>query len=219
MHYTVGPNDSVSSPSFTLTAAPLPPSIPIGSVSHPLGSSKSAVASPNSVRQVQPSTPAPRSTFPNPPSHPNPAFASVLKREAAASSSTQAAQSGQADLADRSDGGGQDCTARAASVAGPSTQPETAFAVTATAGPGPATSSSVSSVPIRLATASDADTVDDQDTDERGQGEDYPYTVSTRIRETMAEHSAVISTFIAGGLAGAASRTVVSPLERLKIIL
>jgi solute carrier family 25 phosphate transporter 23/24/25/41 len=77
----------------------------------------------------------------------------------------------------------------------------------------------VSSVPIRLATASDADTVDDQDTDERGQGEDYPYTVSTRIRETMAEHSAVISTFIAGGLAGAASRTVVSPLERLKIIL
>jgi solute carrier family 25 phosphate transporter 23/24/25/41 len=44
-------------------------------------------------------------------------------------------------------------------------------------------------------------------------------SVSERIKDTMAEHSAVISTFIAGGLAGAASRTVVSPLERLKIIL
>jgi solute carrier family 25 phosphate transporter 23/24/25/41 len=33
------------------------------------------------------------------------------------------------------------------------------------------------------------------------------------------ENSMVINTFIAGGLAGATSRTVVSPLERLKIIL
>lgn len=35
----------------------------------------------------------------------------------------------------------------------------------------------------------------------------------------MSEHQVVINTFIAGGLAGATSRTVVSPLERLKIIL
>ena len=59
-----------------------------------------------------------------------------------------------------------------------------------------------------------------------------------RLRETMADHHAVINTFIAGediltplfelnaahtwhagGLAGATSRTVVSPFERLKIIL
>ncbi|WRT65737.1 uncharacterized protein IL334_002685 [Kwoniella shivajii] len=41
----------------------------------------------------------------------------------------------------------------------------------------------------------------------------------TRLKEVMSDNSAVINTFIAGGLAGAASRTVVSPLERLKIIL
>ncbi|KAL7424716.1 hypothetical protein Q5752_000400 [Cryptotrichosporon argae] len=35
----------------------------------------------------------------------------------------------------------------------------------------------------------------------------------------MSENQVVVDTFIAGGLAGAASRTVVSPLERLKIIL
>lgn len=35
----------------------------------------------------------------------------------------------------------------------------------------------------------------------------------------MWDHQVVVNTFIAGGLAGATSRTVVSPLERLKIIL
>jgi len=35
----------------------------------------------------------------------------------------------------------------------------------------------------------------------------------------MSDNQLVINTFIAGGLAGATSRTVVSPLERLKIIL
>lgn len=40
-----------------------------------------------------------------------------------------------------------------------------------------------------------------------------------RVAERVHENQAVINTFIAGGLAGAASRTVVSPLERLKIIL
>ncbi|WVR09795.1 hypothetical protein IAU60_006871 [Kwoniella sp. DSM 27419] len=39
------------------------------------------------------------------------------------------------------------------------------------------------------------------------------------FRDTMSDNSVVVNTFIAGGLAGAASRTVVSPLERLKIIL
>nr|ODN92400.1 solute carrier family 25 (mitochondrial phosphate transporter), member 23/24/25/41 [Cryptococcus depauperatus CBS 7841] len=40
-----------------------------------------------------------------------------------------------------------------------------------------------------------------------------------RLRETISDNQVVVNTFIAGGLAGAASRTVVSPLERLKIIL
>ncbi|OCF31669.1 solute carrier family 25 (mitochondrial phosphate transporter), member 23/24/25/41 [Kwoniella heveanensis BCC8398] len=40
-----------------------------------------------------------------------------------------------------------------------------------------------------------------------------------KFREVMMDNQMVINTFIAGGLAGAASRTVVSPLERLKIIL
>lgn len=46
-----------------------------------------------------------------------------------------------------------------------------------------------------------------------------PETIVEQIQDMMYEHSAVINTFIAGGLAGATSRTVVSPLERLKIIL
>jgi len=40
-----------------------------------------------------------------------------------------------------------------------------------------------------------------------------------RVKEIMSDNQLVINTFIAGGLAGATSRTVVSPLERLKIIL
>jgi hypothetical protein len=44
-------------------------------------------------------------------------------------------------------------------------------------------------------------------------------TLTEKIQDKMYENSAVINTFIAGGLAGATSRTVVSPLERLKIIL
>ncbi|TYJ53497.1 hypothetical protein B9479_005883 [Cryptococcus floricola] len=42
---------------------------------------------------------------------------------------------------------------------------------------------------------------------------------SERFRDTMSDNQVVVNTFIAGGLAGATSRTVVSPLERLKIIL
>jgi solute carrier family 25 phosphate transporter 23/24/25/41 len=40
-----------------------------------------------------------------------------------------------------------------------------------------------------------------------------------QVKTVMSENQLVINTFIAGGLAGATSRTVVSPLERLKIIL
>jgi solute carrier family 25 phosphate transporter 23/24/25/41 len=40
-----------------------------------------------------------------------------------------------------------------------------------------------------------------------------------KVKEIMSDNQLVINTFIAGGLAGATSRTVVSPLERLKIIL
>lgn len=39
------------------------------------------------------------------------------------------------------------------------------------------------------------------------------------LKEFIMDNQVVINTFIAGGLAGATSRTVVSPLERLKIIL
>jgi hypothetical protein len=44
-------------------------------------------------------------------------------------------------------------------------------------------------------------------------------TFFDRVKEIMSDNQLVINTFIAGGLAGATSRTVVSPLERLKIIL
>lgn len=40
-----------------------------------------------------------------------------------------------------------------------------------------------------------------------------------KVRDIMYDNQVVVNTFIAGGLAGATSRTVVSPLERLKIIL
>lgn len=49
--------------------------------------------------------------------------------------------------------------------------------------------------------------------------EEPELTVWERLQDRVHENQAVINTFIAGGLAGAASRTVVSPLERLKIIL
>jgi solute carrier family 25 phosphate transporter 23/24/25/41 len=45
------------------------------------------------------------------------------------------------------------------------------------------------------------------------------FTFFDRVKEFMSDNQLVINTFIAGGLAGATSRTVVSPLERLKIIL
>jgi len=44
-------------------------------------------------------------------------------------------------------------------------------------------------------------------------------TFVDKVKEIMSDNQLVINTFIAGGLAGATSRTVVSPLERLKIIL
>lgn len=49
--------------------------------------------------------------------------------------------------------------------------------------------------------------------------DNQPETLRARIKQTMTDNQLVINTFIAGGLAGATSRTVVSPLERLKIIL
>lgn len=49
--------------------------------------------------------------------------------------------------------------------------------------------------------------------------DDEPLTFWERLSDRVHENQAVINTFLAGGLAGAASRTVVSPLERLKIIL
>lgn len=48
---------------------------------------------------------------------------------------------------------------------------------------------------------------------------DHQATLGGRIKEMIHDNQLVINTFIAGGLAGATSRTVVSPLERLKIIL
>lgn len=49
--------------------------------------------------------------------------------------------------------------------------------------------------------------------------EEPELTFWERLQDRVHENQAVINTFVAGGLAGAASRTVVSPLERLKIIL
>ncbi|KAK1927598.1 mitochondrial carrier domain-containing protein [Papiliotrema laurentii] len=46
-----------------------------------------------------------------------------------------------------------------------------------------------------------------------------PGGIAETVKEKIMENQMVINTFIAGGLAGATSRTVVSPLERLKIIL
>ena len=179
-----------TSPTFSLPAAPPPPSVPIGTSA---GSRDPTANSAHPYRSTSPEAaaerpvPSARSTFPSPPSHPNPAFASVLKREAAA--------------ADR--------TAQAASVAGPSTQPETAVAASAALSGG-------GSGPIRLTGAAGEEAQFSEGEYDEGEG---PHTLIERFKDTMAENSAVVSTFIAGGLAGAASRTVVSPLERLKIIL
>jgi solute carrier family 25 phosphate transporter 23/24/25/41 len=56
-------------------------------------------------------------------------------------------------------------------------------------------------------------------TAEPDESDQPPLTLTEKLQDIMVENSMVINTFIAGGLAGAASRTVVSPLERLKIIL
>ncbi|KGB78345.1 solute carrier family 25 (mitochondrial phosphate transporter), member 23/24/25/41 [Cryptococcus deuterogattii 99/473] len=55
--------------------------------------------------------------------------------------------------------------------------------------------------------------------EEEIESESQETTFRGRLRDIMSDNQIVINTFIAGGLAGAASRTVVSPLERLKIIL
>ena len=192
MHYTVGTVDSSSSPSFTLPAAPPTPTRPARSITTPSTDQGSSIQAPRS-NSARSSTSGTARSFPNAPSHPNPAFASVLKRDAA--------------LAERG------CSAAAASIAGPSTQPETALAAAATVG-------SAAESPVRLVGgSSQRDLFQGRRSEAEEEEEEAPYTFSERIRESMADNSAVISTFIAGGLAGAASRTVVSPLERLKIIL
>ncbi|WVQ79153.1 hypothetical protein IAT38_001249 [Cryptococcus sp. DSM 104549] len=58
----------------------------------------------------------------------------------------------------------------------------------------------------------------EEEVEEECDCEEYT-TWGGKVREIMSDNSVVVNTFIAGGLAGAASRTVVSPLERLKIIL
>lgn len=69
----------------------------------------------------------------------------------------------------------------------------------------------------RQAAAADALTTDSPLVDDRPD-EQQP-GLADRLKDMMTENQLVINTFIAGGLAGATSRTVVSPLERLKIIL
>lgn len=70
--------------------------------------------------------------------------------------------------------------------------------------------------PVPTASGADSAVLNIQE----GESEQYPpVSLTERLQDIMYEHSAVINTFIAGGLAGATSRTVVSPLERLKIIL
>ncbi|WVQ74646.1 hypothetical protein IAR50_004247 [Cryptococcus sp. DSM 104548] len=73
---------------------------------------------------------------------------------------------------------------------------------------------------LAIATSSSTYAIAEEELEsERDQGERVNKHWSDRFKETMSDNSVVVNTFIAGGLAGATSRTVVSPLERLKIIL